>query len=1364
MSAWHSVVALGTDGGQQLADGDALAAGVHLLWAIRPELAFPVHGYRVSRRAHLEPEWLCLNAEAGLLPPSGAFGSWEWDGYRIEIDRGAAVLDPAACSPVGAAHLPGERSLLVRTQGPAGAAGASGIGRPPLIEILADNDGDVRVVGRRRAIERANGSWDAVVWADGAVGCRVSGNDLRICQVCFAEPVRAGGWESLHDGPILTPVVVAGTANAAAHLHDATQTRAEAYRRLSATLGDDARRDLASAFADDGPAALVEDLLRAGRGAMLPAEATHAITSRVPPMLTMPAAELLALAALDPDVSRMLGLYWHDPVGAGSWDYRVVAHHGDVPYPGRIVAFDGLIAPPGGSTTLALEGVTVVGSGGLEIVDASADSGDSPVLRVHSPRIGTAAGLRLDPPVQAVALRVAGDPGVEFAAWRGARRVASATASLGFALLEDADGIDAVTWSTGPVDLLELDLREEAGPVGDLTAYAWMQSPAAPEPVQDLLLTEAAAAVEPTRLRSDGGVDGPRGVVGLDWDGPSPVQDASRPVRAHVGRAATNDDTTIAPAPAIVVRNADLPAPAFSTSSAGAGRWPGPEVPQRWIERGLAPGSYAWSVRGIDVFGRLGAWSETRVVGVPAGTVPPPPDAVEAAYLDAADPYLSDEQRMLVERDGNGLLVQWTWPAERRIAAPGVEPNGEFRVYVRRGDPNLIEGEVRSIADLGDSSRLETDCTLPGPANGLAGERLRVGGSSFPVIANATGGDAAIEVAHLVAPTARPGDGPFTVQLSEASALRTDLASPRAFEGHVHAQRVGTLLRVSTRIAAVVASGASATVTLDEPLPATATEMIAGRLIAGGIAFAVVSQAAGSAQLEVGRAVQVDGSSVLPAAGERCTVWVGARYLAWLPGVGETPAVGERVALMLVGVSTCDVDAVVLGEAQRPVRQPEPDDRGSPGLEGPVSPVVRVSIPHRGAPPTVQIAAAPEQDGDIPADIAEPADWYGRARYELEFAPVAGAVGYRVLRASAAALFESDRGARQTGSAPYSGGPFDDLGASEAWLAEHHSSIAVSDMTADLATHPDAPRVLAAWREWTAWYYPQKPNREIMALAEFPCNEPAFRPAHGGTIAASPFADDLDGRGLGRFVYRVRSVDASGNSSPLSAAFPLVDVRDITPPATPSVTSVLGAESAVVLRWRSNREPDLAAYRIWRARRADELDDVRRLAWHARVAPAPGAVTEVWTDEGLRERVDWYYRIAAVDASGNVSPPTPALRARPVDTIPPNPPAWRHARWNSSRAVGRRRAVSLEWEGDEDALVCMLERRADRARVWTPITGWLESEDPRAAGQAARRFRYVDELADPAIRWRYRVRARDAAGNVATGLVEILVDVPGESA
>lgn len=1059
----------------------------------------------------------------------------------------------------------------------------------------------------------------------------------------------------------------------------------------------------------------------------------------------MSAAALVALTALDPDVARMLGLSWHDPVDAGRWDYQVVAHHGQVRYPGSSVTFDDLPVGALGSSRLVSDGLTIVGASGLEVVAASGTSGHALALRVPPPLVGTAAGVRFAMPTPSMTLRLDGATVVQFAAWRGARRVGSATSVTGTVTLEDPEGIDTVTWSTGPLDLLEVRRRDGVGLVGDLVAHVWDVSPAAPRAVRGLALTRGNATVEPTRLGVHGTAPAARGVVGLDWEATDPVEDVHRPVRAQVGLLHPDDDGTRRP----IVRNAALSTPAFAEPAAHAelGRVAnrrGPDLPQRYVERGLGPGSYTWTVRGIDAFGRLGAWSPELAVTVAAGTTPPPPEAVEAAFLDPADPLLSPEHRALVERDGSGLLVSWAWPARRRIAAPGFEPDGEFRVLTRRGDPNLHAGTVLAVSVLGDTSLLDTDLTVAGPASALAGERVRVNGTSFPVVANGTGRRAWLEVAHRVNPTVKPQPGPCTISVSEAGALHVDLTDPRSFDVPVHVEPVGVREQVTATVVAVERGSGTdpvtATVTLDAALPDGAVTATPGRLVAADVAWRVLSQTRGSARLVVQASPQVDGSAAWPSVGQRCTLWAGARYEVWLPGFDARPTASRQVALTLVSVTARDVSAG--------------------GLEGPAARAARVEVPHRGAPEAVVVSRPPMHDGDIPADRTAPADWHGRARYLLGFTPALGATGYRVLRVSVAALAEADRAARAAGAPPYQTGPFDDAGDSRAWLTEHHPSIGVTDLTADLSTHPDALSVLAAWREWTAWYYPRRLNRELMALAELECNQAAFCPAHEGTIPGPPFMDSLDGRGLGRYLYRVRPVDASHNVGAWSAAFPVVEVYDVTPPAVPSLVSVSGGEHEVTLRWRANREPDLSGYRIWRARSAAELVDVRRRPVHAVAFPNAPTGTEVWTDAGLAAGVDVAYRIAAVDTTGNVSVPTAVATARPVDTVPPNPTVWRSAEWGRD---GRRPAVILAWEVDESGLRCRLERRADIARTWTSLTGWLAAEEPRAHDDAAHAFRHVDATADPGRRWFYRVRVRDASGNLATGMVELFVDAREEA-
>ena len=300
-------------------------------------------------------------------------------------------LDDDACPPTGAAHVVGEGSLTVMEPRRRAAVRAVGQGSPPLVEVLADTGEGPQVIASAPADAREGGGWSAEVWAQGIVGCRLSGEDMRICVVCFGDADETGGWQKLNEQPVLTPVVTPGTANEPANLHGPAATRTEARGRLSASLPRGDKDALSAGFADVGE--LVEDALRDGRGALLPAAATDTTGARTPPRLALATLSAVAVTAVDPDVARMLGLYWHDPVDDGQFDYKVVAHHGDVRYPSPVIAFDEL-APGAAGSTLDTDGVHFVGTAGLEIVV----SGRTRALRVPAPVIGTAAGLRLDRP------------------------------------------------------------------------------------------------------------------------------------------------------------------------------------------------------------------------------------------------------------------------------------------------------------------------------------------------------------------------------------------------------------------------------------------------------------------------------------------------------------------------------------------------------------------------------------------------------------------------------------------------------------------------------------------------------------------------------------------------------------------------------------------------------------------------------------------------------------------------------------------------------------------------------------------------------------------------------------------------------
>ncbi|MBZ5659775.1 MAG: hypothetical protein LAO08_05150 [Acidobacteriia bacterium] len=129
------------------------------------------------------------------------------------------------------------------------------------------------------------------------------------------------------------------------------------------------------------------------------------------------------------------------------------------------------------------------------------------------------------------------------------------------------------------------------------------------------------------------------------------------------------------------------------------------------------------------------------------------------------------------------------------------------------------------------------------------------------------------------------------------------------------------------------------------------------------------------------------------------------------------------------------------------------------------------------------------------------------------------------------------------------------------------------------------------------------------------------------------------------YVYTVRSVAVFGTDLVESAdSVPAsVTPRDVFPPAAP-----VGLEAAVVpatpqgvsyveLSWAISAEPDLAGYRVYRSGREDAAGE--RL--NAELLPSPA-----FRDMSVMPGERYFYRVSAVDRSGNESPMSFAVPAQ----------------------------------------------------------------------------------------------------------------------
>ena len=91
-----------------------------------------------------------------------------------------------------------------------------------------------------------------------------------------------------------------------------------------------------------------------------------------------------------------------------------------------------------------------------------------------------------------------------------------------------------------------------------------------------------------------------------------------------------------------------------------------------------------------------------------------------------------------------------------------------------------------------------------------------------------------------------------------------------------------------------------------------------------------------------------------------------------------------------------------------------------------------------------------------------------------------------------------------------------------------------------------------------------------------------------------------------------------------------VEVKDVEAPAAPSGVAALVREGAVELSWSPSSEPNLAVYRVYRARPGAAPERI------AEVAPGESAYRDAAPERG----VPFLYTVTAVDGAGNESPPS----------------------------------------------------------------------------------------------------------------------------
>ena len=116
--------------------------------------------------------------------------------------------------------------------------------------------------------------------------------------------------------------------------------------------------------------------------------------------------------------------------------------------------------------------------------------------------------------------------------------------------------------------------------------------------------------------------------------------------------------------------------------------------------------------------------------------------------------------------------------------------------------------------------------------------------------------------------------------------------------------------------------------------------------------------------------------------------------------------------------------------------------------------------------------------------------------------------------------------------------------------------------------------------------------------------------------------------------------DEQGNQSRWVDALGVVTL-DTQAPATPTGLTAVGRDAALVLGWQANTEPDLVGYQI---HRSDS-----RLTGYRMLNQAEETTAR---DTELINFQPYYYKVAAMDRAGNISPLSDAVRGMPVKPGP----------------------------------------------------------------------------------------------------------------
>lgn len=431
-------------------------------------------------------------------------------------------------------------------------------------------------------------------------------------------------------------------------------------------------------------------------------------------------------------------------------------------------------------------------------------------------------------------------------------------------------------------------------------------------------------------------------------------------------------------------------------------------------------------------------------------------------------------------------------------------------------------------------------------------------------------------------------------------------------------------------------------------------------------------------------------------------------------------------------------------------------------VQGSVSFPSTIMAIYRGIP-AAPPAFAPQPDEPIQALKAMRANVHGKSSFALRWNKTKLPVKHHVYRSLDETLFSADNKLRPTRAENI----YTDF-------KTNHPDFDGADVDAVKAIVYEPNPKLVARR------YSMLTPGQLQILASLPDNENAFTKINEATIDESdPLYEDrvteipdpingaaytpdpanvllyvdstLNGQSSNRYFYAVRSVDTNGLQSILSLATPPVEIPKTTPPPAPVITSVLGGENQIIIKWAKNPGININGYLLYRTQDIKDAGDWRKMELIKAnesdlfTVAVNGSLPEKefsFTDSSAVARLPYYYSAVAVGLNDEgkwlKSRMSKTKTGQAYDLTPPEPPVWEVAEWFEDESGS---AIHLIWHTVEESTYCVLQRRPLGGGVWHAVSPELSSSSSLV------NFDFIDRTVIPENAYDYRVLAIDAAGN-----------------